>query len=155
MKNLNKAYIASWYRIVHSAMILRLATHSIPELPNHKQSNAAPQVPNPMLFWFVSCSNHRASNWTILQPLLANPPHKNLPLGKYIPLRPLLVQNSSSPMRARDQRILAKAHAAAAVAAEVGHDAGAVVVDVAGCAALGGRGGGLILFARHFVRCFL
>lgn len=51
-------------------------------------------------------------------------------------------------MRARDQRVLAKAHAAAAVAAEVAQH-GAGVVGVAGCAALGGAGGGLVFFARH------
>lgn len=52
-------------------------------------------------------------------------------------------------MRTSNQRVLAKADAAAAVAAGVGHD-GAGVADFVGCAALGCGGGDLVFFARHF-----
>lgn len=53
-------------------------------------------------------------------------------------------------MRARDEGVLAEGDAAAAVAAEVGHDMANLVV-VAGTTALAGGGGrDLVLFARHF-----
>ena len=93
---------------------------------------------------------HRASNCTILPPQSASPsPHK--PFKKHnSPFRPLFIQNPPGAMRACNKRILAKAHLAAAVAAEVGHD-GASVVGVARGAALGGGLGGryLVFFARH------
>jgi hypothetical protein len=56
-------------------------------------------------------------------------------------------------VRAGDERVLAKAHAAAAVAAEVAQH-GAGLEGVAGCAALGGAGGDLVFLARHLEYSF-
>lgn len=53
-------------------------------------------------------------------------------------------------MRARDKSVLAEGDAAAAIAAEVGHDMADLLV-VAGTATLAGRGGrNLVPFARHY-----
>lgn len=62
----------------------------------------------------------------------------------------LLVENTTCAVRARDGGILSESDAAAAVAADIGHDVTDLVV-VSGAAALAGVGGGdLILFTGHF-----
>ncbi|KAK2475665.1 hypothetical protein H9L39_13258 [Fusarium oxysporum f. sp. albedinis] len=67
-----------------------------------------------------------------------------------IPLGALLVENTACTVRARDGGILSEGDAAAAVAADIGHDVTDLVV-VAGAAALAGVGGGdLVLFTGHF-----
>lgn len=67
-----------------------------------------------------------------------------------VPLCALLVENTACAMRARDGGILSEGDAAAAVAADIGHDVTDLVV-IAGAAALAGVGGGdLILFTGHF-----
>lgn len=71
----------------------------------------------------------------------------NLPFGA------LLVEHAAGAVRAGDESILGKRNAAAAVAAQVGHDrARANVAGVVGGATGSSAGGGgrdLVLFARH------
>lgn len=70
-----------------------------------------------------------------------------------MPLGALLVENTASAVRARDESVLAESDATTTVTTEICHDR-ACLVRLAGTSALGGaRGRNLVFFARHVAKC--